>query len=128
MRRLFLSYMQTINELKVQPRFCNTLTTNCTTNVLMHTRVNPGDHAYSWKILLSGYAPLYAYESGRLDASEPFARAETALAHQRRRPSGGPGRRFLAVHSCRSATARNQRGAPLTAGRYQQREALRGER
>jgi hypothetical protein len=71
-RRLFLSYFQKINELKEQPGFYNTLTTKCTTNVLMHTRVNPGSHAYSWKILLSGYAPLYAYERGRLDTSLPF--------------------------------------------------------
>jgi len=71
-RRLFLSYFQKINELKEHPGFYNTLTTNCTTNVLMHTRVNPGSHAYSWKILLSGYAPLYAYERGRLDTSLPF--------------------------------------------------------
>lgn len=71
-RRLFLSYFQKINELREQPGFYNTLTTNCTTNVLMHTRVNPGSHAYSWKILLSGYAPLYAYERGRLDTSLPF--------------------------------------------------------
>ena len=71
-RRLFLSYFEKINELKEQPVFYNTLTTNCTTNVLMHTKVNPGNHRYSWKILLSGYAPLYAYESGRLDTSLPF--------------------------------------------------------
>jgi hypothetical protein len=71
-RRLFLSYFQKINELKERPSFYNTLTTNCTTNVLMHTRVNPGRHRYTWKILLSGYAPLYAYENGRLDTSLPF--------------------------------------------------------
>lgn len=71
-RRLFLSYFEKINELKEQPGFYNTLTTNCTTNVLMHTKVNPGKRRYSWKILLSGYTPLYAYELGRLDTSLPF--------------------------------------------------------
>jgi len=71
-RRLFLSYFQEINTLKERPEFYNTLTTNCTTNVLMHTRVNPGKQHYSWKILLSGYAPLYTYELGRLDTSLPF--------------------------------------------------------
>jgi hypothetical protein len=71
-RRLFLDYFREINELKEHPSFYNTLTTNCTTNVLMHTRVNPGDHSYSWKILLSGYTPLYAYERGRLDTRLPF--------------------------------------------------------
>jgi hypothetical protein len=28
---------------------------------------------YNWKVLLSGYAPQYAYELGRLDISLPFA-------------------------------------------------------
>jgi hypothetical protein len=71
-RRLFLSYFQEINELKDRPAFYNSLTTNCTTNVLRHSRVNPGNHRYSWKILLSGYAPLYTYELGRLDTRLPF--------------------------------------------------------
>jgi Domain of unknown function (DUF4105) len=71
-RRLFLDYFKTINSLRTQPQFYNTLTTNCTTNVLMHTKVNPGGGRYSWKVLLSGYAPLYAYERGRLDRSVPF--------------------------------------------------------
>ena len=71
-RRLFLSYFEKINELKDHPSFYNTLTTNCTTNVLMHTKVNPGNQRYSWKILLSGYAPQYTYELGRLDTRLPF--------------------------------------------------------
>jgi hypothetical protein len=71
-RRLFMDYFREVNELRDHPDWYNTLTTNCTTNVLRHTRVNPGDHAWSWKILLSGYAPQYAYERGRLDTSVPF--------------------------------------------------------
>ncbi len=65
-------YLQTINDLKEQPSFYNTLTANCTTNVLVHTKVNPGSLAYSWKILLSGYAPQYAYENGRSNSTLPF--------------------------------------------------------
>jgi hypothetical protein len=72
-RRLFLDYMRDVNELRERPRFYNTLTTNCTTMILAHTTVNPGHLPYSWKILLSGYAPEYAYEMGRLDQSLPFA-------------------------------------------------------
>jgi hypothetical protein len=71
-RRIFLDYMREINELRDQPRFYNTLTTNCTTMILAHTAVNPGHLPYSWKILLSGYTPEYAYEMGRLDQSLPF--------------------------------------------------------
>ncbi len=45
---------------------------NCTNVILMHARMNPGHPSYSWKILLSGYAPEYAYENGKLDTSLPF--------------------------------------------------------
>ena len=71
-RRLFLDYVKTINSLHDHPQFYNTVTTNCTTNVLMHTSVNPGGGHYSWKVLLSGYVPQYAYERGRLDTGVPF--------------------------------------------------------
>ena len=72
-KRLFLEYLREINELKDHPAFYNTATTNCTTNIYRHTLVNPGDHPFSWKILLSGYAPEYVYERGGLDGSVPFA-------------------------------------------------------
>ncbi len=72
-RRMFLRYMRDINWIAARPRFYNTLTTNCTTMILTHAAVNPGAVPYSWKILLSGYAPEYAYEQGRLDRSMPFS-------------------------------------------------------
>ena len=53
------------------PRFYNTLTTNCTTMILTHATVNPGHVPFSWKILVSGYAPEYVYDGGRLDRSCP---------------------------------------------------------
>jgi hypothetical protein len=71
-RRVFLDYMRAINDLRERPRFYNTLTTNCTNVILTHTRVNPGHLPFSWKILLSGYAPEYIYEAGRFDRALPF--------------------------------------------------------
>ena len=71
-RRLFLEYVEQINNLKDEPEFYNTLTTNCTTNVVRHIRAFGGKVTYSWKILLSGYAPQYAYERGGLDTSLTF--------------------------------------------------------
>ncbi len=71
-RRLFLEYMRKINELKDKPEFYNTLTTNCTSNIWLHTRINPSHLAYSWKLLLSGHVPGYLYEQGRLHRSLPF--------------------------------------------------------
>ena len=71
-RRVFLDYLRDINELREHPRFYNTLTTNCTTMILTHAAVNSGHLPYSWKVLLTGYAPEYAYEQRRLDQSPPF--------------------------------------------------------
>ncbi len=75
-RRVFLDYLKTINDLRKRPRFYNTLTTNCTTNIVMHSRVNPGSPPLSWKVLLSGYVPDYLYELGRLDTTRPFPELE----------------------------------------------------
>ena len=72
MRRLFVEYIKKINTLKETPEFYNTLTTNCTTNVIAHIKAFGGDARYNWKILLSGYAPKYAYELDKLDTSLPF--------------------------------------------------------
>ncbi|MEO8332916.1 MAG: DUF4105 domain-containing protein [Gallionella sp.] len=72
-RRLFLEHLHKINSLKEHAEFYNSLTTNCTSNIWIHERVNPGHVQYSWKILLSGHVPEYLYESGVLDTSLPFA-------------------------------------------------------
>jgi Domain of unknown function (DUF4105) len=72
-RRLLMAYVQKINALVEHPMFYNTLTTNCTTNILSHVRSFGGPARYNWKILLSGYAAAYAYENGSLDTSRPFA-------------------------------------------------------
>ena len=75
-RRIFLDYVKTMNEMRERPRFYNTLTTNCTTSILMHTRMNPESPPMSWKVLLSGYVPDYLYDLGRIDTTKPFAELE----------------------------------------------------
>jgi hypothetical protein len=72
-RRVFLQYIEEINALKDRPEWYNTLTTNCTTAIWTHTRINPGHLPLSWKILATGHAPEYLYEMGRLDRDVPFA-------------------------------------------------------
>jgi len=71
-RKLFMEYIKKINSLHIKPEFYNTLTTNCTTNIVSHFRAFGGHARYSWKVLLSGYAPLYAYQLGGLDNRLPF--------------------------------------------------------
>ena len=75
-RRVFLDYLDTMNDMRERPRFYNTLLTNCTTGIFLHARVNPDTAPFSWKILLSGYVPAYLYELGRIDTRLPFAELE----------------------------------------------------
>lgn len=71
-RQFFMEYIRQINSMAETPEWYNTLTTNCTTNVVRHVRAFGGQARYTWKVLLSGYAPQYAYELGALDATIPF--------------------------------------------------------
>jgi hypothetical protein len=77
-RRFFMEYIEQINSLKKSPQWYNTLTTNCTTNVVRHARAFGGRAKYTWKVLLSGYAPQYAYELGSLDTTIPFEKLRHA--------------------------------------------------
>lgn len=88
-RAIFLDYVREMNELHARPRFYNTLTSNCTTDVLVHTRVVPEGPRWSWKVLLSGYAPEYAYELGWLDTSRPFPELERLSRINRRAHAAG---------------------------------------
>lgn len=72
-RGLLLDYVQAMNRLAVEPEFYNSATTNCTTQIGVHVRDTGTALPRSWKLLLSGYAPEYAYELGSLDTRMPFA-------------------------------------------------------
>ena len=37
LRRVFLDYLKSMNDLRERPTYYNTLTTNCTTSILFHT-------------------------------------------------------------------------------------------
>jgi hypothetical protein len=71
-RKFFREYVRQINSLKENPEWYNTLTTNCTTDVVRLIRAYGGKARYNWKVLFSGYAPQYAYENGSLDTRIPF--------------------------------------------------------
>lgn len=71
-RKLFLDYIRGMNKLARQPAWYNTLSDNCTTGVLRHTRSYPNHARYNWKLLLSGYGAEYVYDLGMLDSSMPF--------------------------------------------------------
>ncbi|HAR95356.1 MAG TPA: hypothetical protein DCR97_05260 [Deltaproteobacteria bacterium] len=71
-REVFMAYIRQINAMKQKAEWYNTLTTNCTTSIIGLMRITGGRVGYDWKVLLSGYTPLYAYEFGALDTRIPF--------------------------------------------------------
>lgn len=72
-RALFLDVLQRVNELAEVPEFYDTLSNNCTTNIVRHlNRLRPGRIPYDIRVLLPGYADVLAYEVGLLDTSLTF--------------------------------------------------------
>ena len=70
--RLFLHYLGEINRLNDEPKWYNTLTTNCTTAIATHVRALGGDLPLTWRVILSGYFPSLLYDRGVLDQSLPY--------------------------------------------------------
>ena len=93
-RKLLLDYLRKLNELAGKPQWYNTLTDNCTTGVLLHTRAYPHRARYNWKVLLSGYTAQYAYEIGSLDTSMPFGELRERCHVNERVEAAGDGDDF----------------------------------
>ena len=71
-RKLFMGYINQINSLHDRASFYNTLTTNCTTNIVTHIQAFSDRLPFSWKMLASGYFPELIYEKGALSQKLPF--------------------------------------------------------
>lgn len=72
-RELFVDVMQRVNRLAANPEFYDTVTNNCTTNIVSHVnRILPNRVPYSVEVLLPGFSDRYAYDLGLLDQRVPF--------------------------------------------------------
>jgi hypothetical protein len=71
-RALLLEYVAEANALEHSPRFYNSLTTNCTTQIFRMVRTLQPGLPLDYRVLLAGYVPNYVYDLGRLDTSIPF--------------------------------------------------------
>ena len=71
-RRLFLEYLHTINDVAEHPRFYNTLTTNCTTQIRVAGLAAGAVIPWNWRLLLTGHVPDYLYSRGSVDTRLPF--------------------------------------------------------
>ena len=79
--------LQRARQLQLRPEFYNTLTNNCTTNILKHANsIAPKRIPYGKQVLLPGYADELAERLGLIDSSLPIAAARTRfLVNERAR-------------------------------------------
>jgi Domain of unknown function (DUF4105) len=71
-RRLFLEYLRDVNALVTEPRFYNTLLTNCTTQIRFSALAAGATLPWDWRLVLTGHTPEYLYDRGSVDVRLPF--------------------------------------------------------
>ena len=90
LRTLFVDMLERANEIAKKPEFYNTLTNNCTTNIVAHVnQLTPNRIPYDYRVLLPGYSDRLAYDLGLLKTRLSFeetrqAARVTDLAYQAR--------------------------------------------
>ena len=72
-RELFVDVLRRANKLAQEPEFYDTLTNNCTTNIVRHiNRLNPGRVALDYRILFPGHSDRLAYDLGLIERHGSF--------------------------------------------------------
>ncbi len=77
-RAILLDYLKRVNRLHQHPEWYNALTSNCTTNIRVHTvaTANGNPDPWDWRFLLNGYGAQMLYERRQLAGSLPFQELE----------------------------------------------------
>lgn len=74
---LFVDMLQRANKLSHEPEFYNTITNNCTTNIVTHVNhVGPQKIAYGYQVLFPGLSDRLAYDLGLIKADGSFERTK----------------------------------------------------
>ena len=81
-QKVFLDYIQRVNELHAHPEWYNALTNNCTTNIDVSASQAQGKRTvWDWRVLLNGKMDEMMYEHGRLVTGGLSLPALKAQAH-----------------------------------------------
>ena len=71
---LLVDILRRVNQLKTTPELYDSITNNCTTNIVQHiNRLAPGKIPQDYRVLLPGFSDQLAYELKLIDTSLPFA-------------------------------------------------------
>lgn len=71
-RRLFLVYLERMNELARQPEFYHLLSNSCTVNIVRYANASGRDGRWDVRHLLNGLIDRYFYDARMIDTSLPF--------------------------------------------------------
>ena len=73
MRRVFVEMLERANQLAARPEFYNSLTNNCTSNIVGHVNtIAPRSIPFSYKVVLPAYSDELAYDLGLIPTELPF--------------------------------------------------------
>ncbi|RBP02805.1 uncharacterized protein DUF4105 [Roseiarcus fermentans] len=72
-RTLLVGYVDEADALAREPRWYNSLTTNCTTAVTRLIRSLGGVLPFDWRLIVNGYLPSYLYDHGAVTNAIPLA-------------------------------------------------------
>jgi hypothetical protein len=100
-RDLLVDLLRRANKLAQEPEFYDTLTNNCTINIVRHiNRLYPDRVAYDYRVLLPGHSDRLAYDLGLIERHGTFeetkARAHISDFAQRFHGDGAFSRRIRA--------------------------------
>jgi hypothetical protein len=72
-QKLLVSMLNRTNKLHREPEYYDTLTNNCTTNLVKHiNEIRPGRIPYQLRVLFPGHSDRMAYDLGLLEIEGPF--------------------------------------------------------
>lgn len=75
-RQMLTGMLRRANQLHLAPEFYNTLTNNCTLNLVRHVNdIVPGKIPASWKVIMPGYSDEVARSLGLIDTTLPLGAA-----------------------------------------------------
>jgi hypothetical protein len=82
---LFIDMLTRVNHLKDTPEFYNSITNNCTNNIVAHVNtITPKRVPFSFAFVFPGYSDKLAYKLGLIDTDLPFEQArEKFLINER---------------------------------------------
>jgi len=97
-RQMFVEMLQRANALQDHPEFYNTVTNNCTSNLVDHVnRMIPGRIPPTWRTVLPGYADALALSLGLIDAAGSLDEVRTQFRINDRAKQVKPNEDFSAA-------------------------------